>query len=105
MEKKNKKTRKHIPQALRVQLWLEVGLRCPVPKCTHEEGLEIHHIDDDPSNDDPLNLLVLCSFHHTRATYGKLSKRMCRQIKQQVVDSGHQSFSGIKYYDREEFEL
>jgi hypothetical protein len=104
-QKKTKKARKHLAQALKDQLLLEVGLKCPVPKCTHEEGLEIHHIDDDPSNDDPMNLLVLCSFHHTQATYGRLSKRMCRDIKHMLIETGHRSFSGVKYYNKEEFEL
>jgi predicted RNA-binding Zn-ribbon protein involved in translation (DUF1610 family) len=42
----------------------------------HGETLETHHIDDDPKNNDPLNLQVFCSqhhrlVHHIRKHYGE----------------------------------
>lgn len=32
-----------------------------------KDGLHIHHIDRDTTNDDPLNLVTLCNFCHARA--------------------------------------
>lgn len=41
------------------------GHRCVI--CDEKDGLHIHHIDQDPTNDDPLNLVTLCNFCHARA--------------------------------------
>lgn len=76
-----KKRRVAVPQQTREQMHLECGLRCPIPACTHEDGLDLHHIDGDPSNNSNENLLVLCAVHHRMATEGKLTMNMCRSIK------------------------
>jgi hypothetical protein len=76
-----------VPIALKEQLLLECGLRCPVPRCIHDVALEIHHIDGDRSNNAPVNLIVLCAVHHTLATSGKLSKNMCHALKGLLLDS------------------
>jgi 5-methylcytosine-specific restriction endonuclease McrA len=41
------------------------GDQCVI--CGNNDGLHIHHIDTDPTNDDPANLVTLCSFCHARA--------------------------------------
>lgn len=41
------------------------GDQCVI--CGNRDGLNIHHIDTDPTNDDPSNLVTLCSFCHARA--------------------------------------
>ncbi|WPJ95131.1 hypothetical protein SH580_17035 [Coraliomargarita algicola] len=53
-------------------LFDEVESRCPNPKCMTNgiSELEIHHLDGDPSNNDNLNLLAICSNCHTRAEKG-----------------------------------
>nr|WP_300998804.1 HNH endonuclease signature motif containing protein [Methanoculleus sp.] len=38
--------------------------RCNV--CGGEQDLHIHHLDRDPTNDDPANLLTLCGICHAR---------------------------------------
>ncbi|MGB4142701.1 MAG: HNH endonuclease signature motif containing protein [Candidatus Methanoculleus thermohydrogenotrophicum] len=40
------------------------GQRCAI--CSGEQGLHIHHIDLDPTNDAPANLITLCSICHAR---------------------------------------
>lgn len=40
------------------------GQRCAI--CRGEEDLHIHHIDRDPTNDDPKNLITLCGICHAR---------------------------------------
>lgn len=37
--------------------------RCAL--CPWEISLDVHHIDDDHSNDEPINLIPLCQNHHT----------------------------------------
>lgn len=41
------------------------GYRCVI--CDREDGLHVHHIDRDTTNDDPSNLITLCNFCHARA--------------------------------------
>lgn len=39
--------------------------RCVV--CGETEGLEIHHRDENPLNNHPMNLIPLCHAHHRQA--------------------------------------
>jgi hypothetical protein len=66
------KRRTSIPIKVRHMLFDEVESRCPNPKCMMNgvSELEIHHLDGDPSNNDNLNLLAICSNCHTRAEKG-----------------------------------
>ena len=41
------------------------GNECVI--CERSEGLHIHHIDSDTTNDAPSNLVTLCNFCHARA--------------------------------------
>lgn len=40
------------------------GQRCTI--CGGEQDLHIHHLDRNPTNDDPANLLTLCGICHAR---------------------------------------
>ena len=73
--------RKSIPRDVRREIYIEAGYRCAVPKCGHETGLDIHHIDGDSDNNSPENLLLLCAVHHRMATQGKIDQKACREIK------------------------
>jgi len=57
------KTRIEIPAEIRSQVLFEQDHTCCMCR---ERGLptQIHHIDDDPSNNNPENLAVLCLTHH-----------------------------------------
>ena len=76
--------RKNIPKEVRRQIFIEAGYRCPVPRCTHETGLDIHHIDGDTDNINPENLLLLCAVHHRMATEGKIDKKACMEMKKRL---------------------
>lgn len=73
--------RKSIPRDVRRQIYIEAGYRCAVPKCGHETGLDIHHIDGDSDNNSPENLFLLCAVHHRMATRGEIDQKACREIK------------------------
>lgn len=62
-----------------------LGYKCAVGTCTSEIGLQIHHIDEDPSNNAPANLLLLCANHHSLATEGKMDRKACRDIKRRLA--------------------
>ena len=83
------KKRPHVPAPVRRSLFIEAGYRCSIWRCTAESSLEIHHIDGNPSNNAPENLLVLCANHHAQATSGKIDRLACRAIKSSLRDKGH----------------
>ena len=69
------KARTNIPQLAKVKanLQKEIGSVCPF--CDNEEvgHFEIHHIDENPSNNEVGNLLLLCPTCHSKITKGDIS--------------------------------
>lgn len=51
-------------KAIRSAILERDGQRCTI--CGGERDLHIHHLDRDPTNDDPVNLLTLCGICHAR---------------------------------------
>ena len=70
-----KKTRTTIPQAnkVRAELQKEVGSTCPFCDSQDVGHFEIHHIDDNPANNDILNLILLCPTCHSKVTKGDIA--------------------------------
>jgi hypothetical protein len=64
--------RKKVPQSLRRKIVTGSAAVCCVCK-TRGVGVNLHHIDGDPSNNDPANLAVICvkdhDAHHRPAAY------------------------------------
>lgn len=60
--------RKNIPPALRSSVLLDNQHACCI---CGKGGVQIHHIDSDPLNNDSMNLAVLCMDHHGEATAPK----------------------------------
>lgn len=75
------KQRSHITIDLKRRLWVETGNRCSIPNCSVEANLEIHHIDENPSNNALENLLLVCGSHHNQITYGVLDREFCVKVK------------------------
>lgn len=78
------KNRTLIPRSLRRQLLLEAGYRCSIPYCREDSALEFHHIDSDPANHHPDNLLVVCSNHHRACTVGRIDRKACKLLRSQL---------------------
>jgi len=72
----DKKVRTKIPQLakLKANLQKEIGSICPF--CDNEEvgHFEIHHIDENPSNNEIGNLLLLCPTCHSKITKGDIGE-------------------------------
>lgn len=70
-----KKVRPSIPQLAKVRATLQKEIQSQCPFCENEEvgHFEIHHIDEDPSNNDTANLLLLCPICHSKITKGDIS--------------------------------
>lgn len=62
---------------------MEVGFKCPIPHCNHEApSLEIHHIDEVPSNNSFNNLIALCPTHHSMVTKNIIDRKSIKMMKQ-----------------------
>jgi hypothetical protein len=85
------KVRIAIPKAVADQVIFDADMSCCVCR---ERGHHIHHIDEDPSNNDLNNLALLCFKHHDEVTAtGGLARRLtpslvakyrdhwCREVK------------------------
>lgn len=67
------KVRVSIPTATRQQVYARAGGRCERPRCSYHGKLHIHHIDENPSNNSPTNLLAVCPNCHARIHDGSFS--------------------------------
>jgi 5-methylcytosine-specific restriction endonuclease McrA len=58
-------TRVSIPTAVKREIMIEASYRCAVPRCMSALAIDVHHIDGDPANNDPSNLIALCPTCHS----------------------------------------
>jgi Leucine-rich repeat (LRR) protein len=82
-----KKKRIKIPQLLKVraELQKEVNNKCPF--CPNEDvgHFEIHHIDENPGNNEMSNLLLVCPTCHSKITKGDIQKKVVLKKKKQLT--------------------
>lgn len=69
----NKKTRRKIPKAVVDKVKQEFHHRCALCRADY---CEVHHIDEDPSNNDPDNLIPLCPNCHHGRVHGRGGHRI-----------------------------
>lgn len=80
------KSRKHIPTDVTRELLIECGFKCSIPQCPIQwPTLQRHHIDENPSNNDNANLLLLCPTHHQMVTSGYIDRKTCETLKQLLI--------------------
>lgn len=90
--------RPKIPINTKRELFIEAGFRCSINKCNHESGLEIHHIDSNPQNNDIQNLLLVCGTHHNNIHSGLIDKKTCKILKNNLRESiGDNLFQTTKH--------
>lgn len=75
------KTRKKLPEKIRAKLQQEIGSECPVCRDSDVGHFEVHHLDENPENNDFLNLLMLCRNCHSNITKGDLTLDEAKAIK------------------------
>ena len=78
------KDRRAIPSEIRLQLLVQCGYKCSMPRCSITESLEFHHINKNPNDNRRENVIVLCAVHHHLADIGKVSVKACQLMKQQL---------------------
>jgi hypothetical protein len=71
-----KKTRKKIPQENKVRAELQKEIMSCCPFCDNEDvgHFEIHHIDENPENNNSENLILLCPVCHSKITKGDIKQ-------------------------------
>lgn len=80
----DKKIRIRIPKEnkIRAVLQQEIDSKCPFCSNIEVGHFEIHHIDENPSNNDIMNLLLLCPICHSKITKGDILIDEVVKIKQ-----------------------
>jgi len=84
-----KKTRTKIPKEnkVRAELQQEIGSACPFCNNLDVGHFEIHHIDENPSNNDIGNLLLLCPICHSKITKGDIGQLETLKKKIELLKS------------------
>lgn len=83
-----KKIRIRIPQENKVRAILqqEINSKCPFCKNTEVGHFEIHHIDENPSNNETINLLLLCPTCHSKITKKDILIDDVLKVKQNITN-------------------
>lgn len=79
------KARKAIPLKLRASLQQDINSECPLCSNRDVGHFEVHHVDENPDNNDPSNLLLLCRICHSKVTKGDISNAHIVGIKQTLL--------------------
>ena len=66
-KQRRRKERTDVPVPIKKQVFRRAGHMCQYPGCRERKNLQIHHIDGNPSNHHPNNLILLCPNHHGEA--------------------------------------
>ena len=80
----NRKPRKAIPAKTKSLLQKEINSVCPF--CSNEdvEHFQIHHIDENPINNEFINLLMLCPNCHSKITKGDITEEIVIKTKMRL---------------------
>jgi hypothetical protein len=73
--------RKYIPEKVKRILQKEINSKCPFCDNIDVDHFQIHHIDEDSSNDFMGNLLMLCANCHSKITKGDISQMQVLKAK------------------------
>lgn len=81
------KKRKAIPARKKALLQKEINSLCPICENENIDHFQIHHIDENPENDDFDNLLMLCPICHSKITKGDIRRADVILLKQNLRKS------------------
>ncbi|MGG7035709.1 MAG: HNH endonuclease signature motif containing protein [Flavobacterium sp.] len=79
----SKKNRINIPNVNKVRALLQKEINSSCPFCQNDEvaHFQIHHIDQNPSNNDFDNLILLCPICHSKIHSNEIEKEEVKSIK------------------------
>lgn len=92
-----KKTRIRIPKESKTRAELQKKINSVCPFCVNTDvgHFQIHHIDDNPSNNQKLNLILLGPICHSKITKGDYSSLEVYQKKIQLLQKAEKSNSNL----------
>lgn len=98
-----KKLRPKIPKEnkVRAELQLEIDSNCPFCPSKDVGHFEIHHIDENPSNNDIENLIMLCPTCHSKITKGDITKQAVL-VKKKTVNNKNGLTNSIEIFTSKE---
>ncbi|MEZ5017276.1 MAG: HNH endonuclease signature motif containing protein [Flavipsychrobacter sp.] len=73
--------RKKVSPKVKAILQKEINSQCPICFDDNVEHFEIHHIDEDRTNNEERNLLMVCRNCHSKFTKGDISIDQAKEIK------------------------
>lgn len=65
--------RTKMPSMISKKVFQEAENCCSFCKESEMEALQIHHIDEEPTNNDLANLILVCASCHAKITHGAIS--------------------------------
>lgn len=87
IQPENKPTRRKrltIPAKIKALLQKEIKSKCPFCISTDVDHFHYHHIDENPSNNDVSNLLMVCPLCHSKITKGDITKEQVIEKKKSL---------------------
>jgi hypothetical protein len=76
--------RKTVPQKTKMLLQKEAESKCPLCSSDDVDHFQFHHIDENPENNDPANLLMLCPTCHSKITKGDIERSEVEKTKRRL---------------------
>lgn len=70
-----------------MRLQKEVDSRCPFCDSDDVDHFQFHHIDENPENNEPANLLMLCPTCHSKVTKGDIGRTEVEVTKKNLVQA------------------
>ncbi len=81
---KKKKSRKSVSNILRAKLQQEINSKCPFCENNDVGHFDVHHIDENPANNEMDNLLMICKICHSKISRGELTIDVVKLKKQHL---------------------
>ncbi len=75
------KNRPKISPKTKAKLQQEIHSECPLCQNQDVELFELHHIDENPENNNLSNLILICPNCHTKITKGDISEEEVKKVK------------------------
>lgn len=80
----NRKKRSFVSQKIRSLLQKEINSQCPFCSNSDVGHFQVHHIDENPSNNNIDNLIMLCPNCHSKVTKNDIESNEVQRMKKQL---------------------
>jgi hypothetical protein len=95
--------RTKIPKENKVRAILQQEINSVCPFCDNSDvgHFQIHHIDENPSNNEIINLLLVCPTCHSKITKGDISEEVVKHKKEELMKNNNDNpkSSGARIYN------